>query len=41
MIDKSQYDRTEIPQELDAVVSGSIREGRSRRRKQEKVRSHL
>lgn len=41
MIDNSQYDRTEIPQELDAVVSGSIREGRSRRRKQEKVRSHL
>ena len=41
MIDKSQYDRTEIPQELDAVVSGSIREGRSRRRKQKKVRSHL
>ena len=41
MIDKSQYDRAEIPQELDAVVSGSIREGRSRRRKQEKVRSHL
>ena len=41
MIDNSQYDRTEIPQELDAVVSGSIREGRSRRRKQEKVRGHL
>lgn len=41
MIDKSQYDRTEIPQELDAVVSGSIREGRSRRRKQKKVRGHL
>ena len=41
MIDKSQDDRTEIPRELGAVVSGSIREGRSRRRKQKKVRGHL
>ena len=41
MIDKSQYDQTEIPQELDMVVSGSIWEGRSQRRKREKTRGCL
>lgn len=41
MIDKSQYHQTEIPRELDMVVSGSIWEGRSRRRKRKKAGAYL